>query len=126
MPHPYFSKTSVFEDVPKADEERDNDLIDRLGEESDDEIDDIIQTQIDVPLVTNIDVLNIASTLRTEGKFYHKIGERTRGLELIEMSDKKIQEWMGSKKQVRPSLNAFVDITDGTFNDYSNSPIITD
>lgn len=126
MAHPYFVYASVFDDVPKADEERDADTITRFGEEADDEIDNLIKNQIEVPLTTNIDVLNTSSTLRTEGKFYNKIGERTRGSELIAQSDKIIQEWITTFKKTRAPVSAYVQINDGIYNDFTNSPLITD
>ena len=125
MAHPYFVKASVFEDIPKLDEERDADLVTRKGEQSDDEIDNLLPSPtITVPLDTVPDIIKIASTKRTKGHIYQDWGETKRGQDLIDQSTADVMAYVKTFKRNTSDRSAIVNITDGTFNDYEHSPLI--
>lgn len=127
MAHPYFTLQNVFDDIPKLDEERDNNWVIRLGEESDDEIDNLLPSPtISVPLDTVPDIIAIASTLRTEGKVYQKWGEEERGQKLIDSSTKKVDDYITTAKMNSSDRDAVVTIIDGDINDFENSPLMSD
>ena len=125
MAHPYFVIASVFEDIPKLHSERDKDYVTRKGEESDDEIDNLLPSpQIEVPLDTVPDIIKIASTKRTKGKIYQDWGEQQRGQALIDASTQDVLDYIKTFRLNAADREAIVDITDGTFNDYANSPLV--
>lgn len=125
MAHPYFIAANVFEDIPKLDEERDADLVTRKGEQSDTEIDNLLPSPtITVPLTTVPDIIKIASTKRTKGHIYSDWGEKTRGQMLIDESTADVMAYVKTFKMNSSDRQAIVDITDGTYNDYSHSPLI--
>lgn len=125
MAHPYFIVATVFHDIPKLDSERDSGFVTEKGEQSDDEIDNMLPSPtITVPLDTVPDIIKIASTKRTKGHIYQSWGEMTRGQALIDQSTEDIMSYVKTFKRNSSDRSAIVDITDGTFNDYENSPLI--
>lgn len=125
MAHPYFVKEDVFYDIPKLNTERDDVLVDKKGEQADDEIDNLLPSPlITVPLTTIPDIIKIASTKRTEGIIYKLWGETKRGQDLIDQSTIDVENYVKTFRQNASDRSAIVDITDGTYNDYSHSPLI--
>ena len=127
MAHPYFVAKDVFEDIPRLDSEDDKDLVTRKGEDSDDEIDNLLPSPlITVPLDTVPDVIKIASTLRTEGKIFQQWGELKRGQELIDNSTQMVLDYIKTFKLNSADRDAVVsthDTTSSEFN-FENSPIV--
>jgi hypothetical protein len=125
MAHPYFVFASIVEDIPRINEESDKDMINRLGEDSDNEIDnELPQPQFSVPLSTVPAIITIASNKRTEGKYFMLIGEKTRGEALILASIEDVKKYILTYKRTVSETYGVVDIQDGTYNDFKNSPLL--
>jgi len=127
MAHPYYIKADVFEDIPKLDEERDNDLVVKKGEQADDEIDNLLPSPtISVPLDVPPDIIKIASTKRTEGIIYKLWGEEKRGQSLIDASTEDVANYVKTFKQNAADRTGVVSIIDDTYKNFENSPLVDD
>jgi len=127
MAHPYFVKATVFNDIPKLDDERDNDFVVEKGEQADDEIDNLLPSPlITVPLDTVPDIIKIASTKRTEGIIYVIWGEKLRGEALIESSNVDVANYIKTFRQNTADRTGVVSIIDDTYKDFENSPLVDD
>ena len=125
MAHPYFVIASVFDDIERLVEATDTTTITRLGEESDDEIDnELPQPVFTVPLATVPDIISIASNKRTEGKYYIIIGELARGNALIADSKADVLTYVTTYKRTLSDTLGTVNIQDDTYFDFENSPLL--
>lgn len=125
MAHPYFSFSAVVEDVPRINDETDKDLINRIGGDSDYEIDNELPSPtFTTPLVTVPTVITIASNKRVKGKYFINIGELARGNALIADSKADVQNYIASVRTTTTDTFGTVNIQDGTFNDFKNSPLL--
>jgi len=125
MAHPYFVIASVFDDIERLVEATDTTTITRLGEESDDEIDNELPSPtFTTPLSTVPDVISIASNKRTEGKYYIIIGELTRGNALISASKLEVQNYVTAYKRTLSNTLGQVNIQDDTYFNFENSPLL--
>lgn len=127
MAHPYYVSATVFRDIPKLKSERDSNLVIQKGEQADDEIDNLLPSPtITVPLDTVPDIIKIASTKRTKGLIYIDWGELERGQKLIDASEVDVQNYVKTFRQNSADRTGKVTILDGTYNDFTNSPLVDD
>ena len=125
LAHPYGTKASIFDDVPRLNKETDFDYLVRKIEESDDSIDNELPSPtITTPLDTVPDVIRLASNKRTKGLIYLDWGETKRGQDLIDSSIEDVKAYVATFRRSSSDTLGTVDITDGVYNDYEHSPLI--
>lgn len=101
MAHPYFVLATVQSEVPST--EFSNDDWNRMGEESDSEIDAMCSPYMTVPFSTVPGLITVASNKRTEGKAFLELRNEKMYELLTKESEKMVQRFLDGKAKTGES-----------------------
>jgi len=103
MAQPYFVASQIIADIPALqDNEQDNNRITRYGQEADNEIDNMLESFITVPLSTVPAVITTASNDMTKSKYWRDDGDVDKANSFLASAKKIITDYIKTITQNNP------------------------